>query len=365
MNSGALYCCTANATGGAVLRTLNSHLPDFMVTPPIMGWASTGPGGTLGRLNVSATAEFAASDTTLTIWGVSGGDLKFFMDVLALSAASPTLIGPEEASLVNMNPISGGVNDVVFTWNHIAFSTSYDLFVCTDPACMSSIFMYNAALGTGVGAAGLPVVTASVGGENFNPGTTYYWHVRTSTTGPLTSQWSETRSFTIESAAAISPTIGSPANGATNVGANPAFSWSPVAGATMYEFQLAVGTNFASPVFSSSLAETGIRPPVKLDEGMTYFWRVRAVAPIEGDWSTIANFTVAVPVEEAPPVEIVQQPPPQIVVETPPPPPEIVIPPAPEPPAPITPAYIWAIVIIGAILVIAVIVLIVRTRRVV
>jgi len=116
---------------------------------------------------------------------------------------------------------------------------------------------------------------------------------------------------------------------------------------------------------TAQLAIAGIQPAVTLERGATYFWRVRAIEPVEGDWSTIANFTVA---EEAPappdPVVVTTTQPPDIIVEIPPAPPATVIeiPPAPAAEE-IAPAYIWAIIIIGAVLVIAVIVLIVRTRR--
>jgi len=200
----------------------------------------------------------------------------------------------------------------------------------------------------------------------YMPGQTYYWRIKA--LSPVQSSFSETRSFVIEPGGAVVPNILSPSNGADDVGVNPAFSWSPVSGATKYEWALAAAphaASFRSPIASASQAETGIRPSVKLEEGRTYFWRVRAVAPVVGDWSTIANFTVMTTPAPAPPPVVVEQVPPP-VIQIPPapaPPPDIVIPPAPAPPAPIAPAYIWAVIIIGAILVIAVIVLIVRTRR--
>jgi hypothetical protein len=133
----------------------------------------------------------------------------------------------------------------------------------------------------------------------------------------------------------------------------------------MYQFQLSEGTAFAAPIYSADVANAGVQLPlnVTLEQGKMYFWRVRALQPVAGDWSTIANFTVAEPAPApAPPIVVKEMPAPQITVTTPPPPPEIVIPPAP-PEKVINPTYIWAIIIIGAILVIAVIVLIVRTRR--
>jgi len=102
---------------------------------------------------------------------------------------------------------------------------------------------------------------------------------------------------------------------------------------------------------------------VTLEDGKTYFWRVKALAPVEGDWSSIANFTVALPVETSttPQVTVTQVPAPSFTI-TQPPATSIVMPTQP-PDEVINPAYIWVIIIIGAVLVIAVIVLIVRTRR--
>jgi hypothetical protein len=169
--------------------------------------------------------------------------------------------------------------------------------------------------------------------------------------------------FTVQAGEAAVPQVASPLNGATGVGDKPSFSWSPVTGATKYEFQLSDTTNFDIAMFSQQLANTGIQPTgLTLKAGTTYFWRVRALEPVAGAWSTIANFTVAVPATVAPPpITVTTVPPPQITITTPPPPAPITIPvPAKEE---IAPVYIWAIIIIGAVLVIAVIVLIVRTRR--
>ncbi len=125
------------------------------------------------------------------------------------------------------------------------------------------------------------------------PGTTYYWRIRA--VAPLASAWSETRSFTVKPWTASVPVIASPANGATIESTKPAFSWTPVSGATMYHFQLSEGTAFAAPIYDTQVANAGAQLPltITLEQGKTYFWRVRALAPVQGDWSTIANFTVA------------------------------------------------------------------------
>jgi hypothetical protein len=302
----------------------------------------------------------------VVLWAVNNvatDQLWSFTDTLANEAVAVS--GPATETLVAMNSITGLPNPVTFTWSRISLATAYDLWIALDEDFTQSV-TNNALDGVGNPA---PTQAQIVGPNqaapnNFTltPGTTYYWRVRASV--PDLSPWSEVRSFTVQPGAASVPTIGSPANGSNEVGENPAFSWSPSSGATMYEFQLAVSTNFANPLYADTMAVTGVRPPVKLDPGTTYFWRVRAVEPVEGDWSTIANFTVA---EEAapaaPPVEIIQTPPPVIEIPAAPPAPVIEIPPAPPATEPIDSGYILAIIIIGAILVIAVIVLIVRTRR--
>jgi hypothetical protein len=197
----------------------------------------------------------------------------------------------------------------------------------------------------------------------FLPGNTYYWRVSAST--PIGSAFSETRSFTVQPTAATVPTIGGPVSGTTVNTLKPAFSWSPVSGTTSYKFQLSEGTAFAAPIYDGEVSVAGAQLPltVTLEDGKTYFWRVKALAPVEGDWSSIANFTVALPVETTPvpPVTITSVPAPSFTI-TQPPATSIVMPTQP-PDEVINPAYIWVIIIIGAVLVIAVIVLIVRTRR--
>jgi hypothetical protein len=298
----------------------------------------------------------------LTAIDTAGNALMTFTDTLVDEAV--TITGPVTETLVAMNSITGNPNPITFTWNRVSLATTYNHQIAFDENFTQLI--YN---GAAVGA-GTPTVAQTLGpglvapgvALTLTPGNTYYWRVQAN--APDLSPWSEVRKFTIQPGTASVPTIGSPANGANDAGVNPAFSWSPSSGATMYEFQLAVSTNFANPLYADTMAVTGVRPPVKLDPGTTYFWRVRAVEPVEGDWSTIANFTVA---EEAapaaPPVEIIQTPPPVIEIPAAPPAPVIEIPPAPPATEPIDSGYILAIIIIGAILVIAVIVLIVRTRR--
>jgi hypothetical protein len=281
-------------------------------------------------------------------------------------------VTPEDGYVNKVNPESGRAYPISFQWSKPSENAAgYALEIYTDPEGSNRAFRINAnstssEVVVNVGPLGVVDV-------EFVTGATYYWRVRTdpeNANGPVYSDWSEMRSFTVEPSRASVPQVASPVNGGTVTTTTPAFSWSPVVGATKYEFQMSEDTVFAAPLAKAELSETGIAPDVELNVGQTYFWRVRAIAPIMGGWSTIANFTVGAPVEAAPPAPA-PSPPPQIEVTVP----EIEIPkieippqpaaPAPAPaPAPISSGLLWAIIIIGAVLVIALIVLIVRTRRV-
>jgi len=383
--NGVLYVSGFSATTNTsvVLRTLSPE----MAEPSAAKWSVIGDGAgefsppadlqvplatTPSNLVVSSTPAFNK------LWAVSINNhandavldddadaIPTYMDMLAFSG--PELSGPTDGTQIKINPISGAVYDVSFSWKRISEATQYNVRIALDPefteiattATSDSTEESNIAVIIGPNGDGNTVVTGDV--LTYNPGTTYYWKTRVDDEGPIFSPWSEVRSFTIEAGSAVVPVIGSPINGGTVTG-TPAFSWSPVSGADMYEFQLSADTTFGSPIASAKLAQTGIQPDAAFEPGTTYFWRVRSLEPIEGGWSTIANFTIAVPAVEKPPVVIQQTPPPEIIIETPPAQ-EIVIPPAPEPVQPISQGLLWAVIIIGAVLVIAVIVLILRTRR--
>jgi len=284
--------------------------------------------------------------------------------------AAPAPVYPVEGHKIPVNSINGAVNAFIFKWAaplaNSLFGYSFDINIYLDEA---GTILVGADVATGAalfdGATG--VEPSGLAALAFAPvaGTTYYWKVRTAAGLPLQSYWSPMQSFTVQQLTAIVPAVGSPEVGASINNVAPAFSWSPIAGATMYKFELSTNAAFLSIVYEAEVPTAGAMLPtvMTLERGEQYYWRVKALAPAEGEWSTVANFVVAE--EEAlapPPVVIEQTPAPVINIPPAPPATEIVIPAAPAEEV-IAPAYIWAIIIIGAVLVIAVIVLIVRTRR--
>ncbi|MBI2860914.1 MAG: hypothetical protein HYX91_05340 [Chloroflexi bacterium] len=358
LQGGALYVITNDGTDSQLLRTLS---PKF-ATPSAALWNAV---DSLGETFAATPSALRASSGSTKLWAIDTAAASLFSYTDTLADTPPPPTGPVAGANVEFNPVSGQAFQVAFAWSRPSEATAYQLQIALDNGFTQVTGDFAIATTSSTPAAVVGPAAANL--LSFNPNTTYYWRVRATT--PVKSPYSEVRSFRTASLVMPIPPVLSPENGAINVPQTPGFSWGTVAGATQYEFQLAAAphaASFQSPLATAKVAETGVRPIVKLDYDTTYFWRVRVSTPFVGDWSSIANFTVRqAPAEPPPPpVEIIQQPPPQIVLPPPPPPPpDIIIPPAPPPPAPITPAYIWAIIIIGAILVIALIVLIIRTRR--
>ncbi|OGO19910.1 MAG: hypothetical protein A2144_12730 [Chloroflexi bacterium RBG_16_50_9] len=352
---GALYIATTNGNTTYLIRSLNANAGG--------GWRWNNPStSAFATLTPSVLKSgTAGNDITLYFVDTTGTDsVKSYIDNLALIGPSPAT--PPDKFQDPMNPVTGRAQDITFNWPNPSpvNVTYYEIDLYSDAAARNKLVTLASPFSPGPSASLLLGPFTNPAFE-WTPGTTYYWRVRVTT--PVLSQWSALRSITVQPGQAMVPIIGSPANGSMSVSPKPAFSWSPVSGATKYAFQLASDAQFVALITDATLATTGIQPASPLEAGKTYFWRVRSLEPVLGEWSAIANFTVATPAPPAaPPVVVTQVPAPVITMPAPPPATTITIPP-PEQPAQIAPAYIWAIIIIGAILVIAVIVLIVRTRR--
>jgi hypothetical protein len=358
---GALYVVTGNSTADPNSDMMVTLAPTVSV-PLSSYWSSA---ASAGESFTNTPSALRVSSGSNKLWVISNNtdELFYYTDILA--AEGPALTSPADGKAIQMNPITGKSYDVSFVWEQPPKGReyTYDLWIAFD-----SSFKERAKSAQKTTSSSAPALIVGPSGAEtleYMAGQTYYWKVRVAQNGPLKSPWSEVRSFTIEPGEALVPTVLAPANGGTGISRMPSFSWAPIGGATDYQFKLADNVALGSPIVDVTVKATGYSVTTELDYGKTYYWAVKPIAPVEGAWSAIANFTVKEEaVAPAPPVVVKEVPPPVINIPAPPaPPPDIVIPPAPAPPAQIAPAYIWAVIIIGAVLVIAVIILIVRTRR--
>ncbi len=367
LKDGVLYVLQNGAANVYLTETLMPAVPGTHV-PPMWGTRYIEAGWNFNN-SPSALKVSSGAPGSIMLFALQNVPfpMVFYFDQ-TMSLSGPALNAPPDGERIEIvSSLLGNVQAVNFTWTRLSLATNYELQVALDDGFASAVNLDglgNVAVDADPACeilSGAPIVSQIIAGANFQPGRTYYWRVRAY--APTTSAYSETRTFIIQPTAATVPTVSSPEIGGTIDSTTPAFSWTPVSGATMYQFQLSDDPAFGTTMVDEQLAAAGIMPSVALDRGTTYFWRVKAIAPVDGDWSTVANFIVAeLAPAPAPPVVVEQTPAPVINIPAAPPATVVEIPPAPADEV-ISPAYIWAIIIIGAVLVIAVIVLIVRTRR--
>jgi len=385
----ATAAATANVTGivesnGVVYAESNTGLVNnvYRFLNPAFGAGffyetrATGP-TTITPTNIVNTLQASTAAGHNVVWARATNTygpvdtIDCYNDYLISAAQALVPIYPINNAKIGVNSLNGNVSNFVFQWNAPAAlpatpaqAYTYDIGVYLDQLGTISMGFSPAVAGSlgGVATSYNQAAFNAATGLSLQPGTTYYWQVRTNT--PVWSYWSPMATFSVQQLAAIVPVLSSPASGFTvAVGMTPAFSWNPIASVQTYKFQVSSDPTFATTVYDTTTASAGAAIPatVKLTAGMNYFWRVKTLTPAEGDWSAVSNFSIAKPVvttvapTQAPPTLTVILPP---VTTT-----SIVIPPATTTTTEVNPSYIWAIIIIGAVLVIAVIVLIVRTRR--
>jgi hypothetical protein len=95
-----------------------------------------------------------------------------------------------------------------------------------------------------------------------------------------------------------------PASGAKGVGtisdgmANVPLTWGNLSG-TSYKWQIALDSTFDN-IVKEGIASSSTATATGLALGTTYYWRVKAIAPAEGPWSSAVSFTTASTVSGAP-----------------------------------------------------------------
>ena len=185
-SNGAIYAVADDGTDSTVYRALSPSTASSTTT-----WSTMS----------SAGETFAAAPTALRLTEADGATKLWFINTAAntlfsytddMVSAGPTLSGPADGSVIQVNPVSGGTFTVPLSWERASKATSYDVQVAVDSAFAEKILTPTVASTSGT-------VSSVQSGTTLMPDTTYYWRVRADATGPIYSPWSEVRSFTIGS----------------------------------------------------------------------------------------------------------------------------------------------------------------------
>ncbi len=359
-----IYALSTNTSHTRLYRALNLTLAD---TSALAEWSFMET-----AKFANATPQALKADTTPKFWMAVGGTLYSATDPIA--TVSPTVTGPAADAAVQVNPDTGKVFNITFTFSRLAGATGLtdaQLQIATDAAFTGIV--YDTATFPGAAITGISTDTVSkvVNADNIglNPGSTYYWRVRFIAPGgtasnQLNTPWSAARSFKTLTATKFD--LLTPPQGADKVSVTPTFTWAAYSGAVGYELNVSKDPTFETITWIGrrKMTDTFYKAEVALENSTTYYWRLRAetgkaakegALPPGSDWMKGIFTTEAKAAEAAPPTVI--------TVEKPAPPPTVIQVPVPQP-TPIPSYLLWTIVGIGAVLIIALIVLIARTRRV-
>ena len=123
----------------------------------------------------------------------------------------------------------------------------------------------------------------------FTEGGTYYWRVQATGTGIFSSDWSDIRQITVDNSGILAPTLLTPTSNFITTNPTFSFTWSPVAGATTYEFQLSDSPDYSNLILSQTLTDTIFNSDMPLAD--TNYWRVRAIIGVLGGIWASDTFT--------------------------------------------------------------------------
>jgi hypothetical protein len=312
---------------------VNDRLPDDATFDPTLVFPTTIP-----------YLKLSGSDEQNELWTVDTENETIYRFQDTLCKAAPKAITPDPEDTAPTNA-SGHVTSLTLGWEELEGTTKYEAVIYQDVDAEQKVWS-DTTKGTALNAI-----------KNDDPaklfsGTIYHWRVRA--TEPVKSPWSEMQSLTPALSAGqwspmAAPSSISPSPGATNVSIRPSFSWQPADGAVGYELVLARDSEFADVVVAmvgaDALSTTVWGCDRDLDNGTTYYWKVRATGTSSSsEWGT-GVFTTKAASSPA------QQP--QNSAPTSPS----------TSPTPISPTYLYGAILIGALLVIALLILIVRTFR--
>jgi hypothetical protein len=123
--------------------------------------------------------------------------------------------------------------------------------------------------------------------------TQYYWRARAAAmNGVVKGAWSDLRSF-ITVATPNAPVLVGPNNNDVGVPAQALLTWQASTGATSYNVQVSLNSNFDVNIVDANTGALSLTTPA-LSGGPVFYWRVRAIG-IGGEsvWSEVRKFTRA------------------------------------------------------------------------
>jgi len=270
-------------------------------TSPTLDWNSVS-GADSYRLQVAASSDFSstvtdASGLTGTQYEVSGLDYNTgyywrvrasnsegsgdWSSVWSFATESEPVSPPDTPVLRSPSDGATGITTTpTLDWDAADRADSYRVLVSEDDTFSETVIDLD----------GISASTTSYQPDGLDYATTYYWKVVAENSGGSTS--SDAWSFTTEDPALDQPQLADPADGATDQPTTLALSWNAVSDADTYRLQVATDESFQSLFDDQGNISATEFTVENLDNGSTYYWRVRASnADGNSNWSQVRSFT--------------------------------------------------------------------------
>ncbi len=185
---------------------------------------------------------------------------------------------PKPALTLPVNDASGQPLSVGFKWLNLGTGVKYYIQIAADQA-----------FGNILKETELTENTFEYSG--FNQTTKYYWRIYAIYPGDVHTVWSDTWSFTTK-LLIDKPILAEPTDYFFGAALAGTLKWKPVDNADKYQVQVSKKSDFAATVSDqSNIAATEFNYS-GLENGITYFWRVRASnSSITGEWSNTWRYT--------------------------------------------------------------------------
>ena len=266
----------SNGTGAAVtnidLKVGNAIIQD-LTFPPTSGWGDW-------QVLQSVAFDVPAGYQGIELDGTDNVSQSVYIDYMELLDGSSVPPG----SFTLISPANAATNqslNVQLSWNASSNASSYAVVVDNNSNFSS------------------PEYSQTVTGTNCNPtglanSTTYYWKVTAINANGSTP--SASRSFTTMAPLPLPGTFShtAPANAATGVATNVAFSWGASSNAESYSLKVSTASNLSNPIVNAT-GISGTSYSANLADATTYYWQVTAVNSTGTKQATKTSFTTLVP----------------------------------------------------------------------
>jgi hypothetical protein len=243
------------------------------------------------------------------------GGVWFYIDTLVWEG--PLLKLPISFSPVKYDPVTGRASEINLTWKPVSLSQGYRIQISKDFEFTEVIadigrdyfgpfyVPFNFDSPSLIIPPGGGTITDAMGNTwnvpSLEAGHPYYWRAQVEdvlTGDDIKSPWSWVESFIIMQGLPVaSPMLGpqilQPATDSCWACNTPVcFSWTPIMNTDNYRLELSPNADMSNPLVDVTVEGTGYQYSGNLQITTTYFWRVKAEEPHDGEWSATACFKI-------------------------------------------------------------------------